>query len=178
MSQSLWSPPQFGLGINAREKGLQLASCGTQIPGLNLRTIPLTLPRPVDRHAPPLRAQSNDLTPLGQLLLGLAIGGLACLILDDLLGPTRRPHLEAWKREFIFSRDGGHCTHCGVRVTWSNHHIDHKIALACGGSNEVRNLTLSCKPCNLSKGTLSAREFRRHLYCVDPQMHTKFSHRR
>lgn len=161
MSQQQWTSPQFRLGIPNREEPLLAAPFWASPPMGYPRTFP---PTPTDypgHPVPPQRAQANDLAPLGQFLVGLAIGGLAILILDDLLAPTRRPHLEAWKREFVFSRDGGHCTYCGIRVTRSNHHIDHKIALACGGSNEVRNLTLSCQPCNLSKGTKSAKAFRR-----------------
>lgn len=125
-------------------------------------------PSRMDYSAPLVGGQENVISFFGKLLVGLAIGGFVYHLLDDLLSSPRRPHLEAWKREYVFDRDRGHCAYCGIRVTWARHHIDHKIALACGGSNEVRNLALSCKPCNLSKGTLSAREFRRYLNYIDP----------
>jgi len=35
--------------------------------------------------------------------------------------------------------------------TW-NYHVDHKIPLALGGTNDLDNLTIACPPCNLSKG--------------------------
>lgn len=130
---------------------------------------PPTILSPSKQLSSPIGGRENSLSPIGKLLLGLAVGGLVYHILDSLSAPSRRPHLEAWKRGYVFDRDGGHCIYCGVRVTWTNHHIDHKIALACGGSNEVRNLALSCKPCNLSKGTLSAREFRRYLSYFNPR---------
>lgn len=127
-----------------------------------------TRPSHMAHPAPPVGGRENAISFFGELLVGLAIGGFVYRLLDDLLSSPRRPHLEAWKREYVFDRDGGHCTYCGIGVTWARHHIDHKTALACGGSNEVRNLALSCKPCNLSKGTLSAREFRHHLNYIDP----------
>lgn len=113
-------------------------------------------------HRPSVLAPGEGANPLLERLFAtLAIGGLAYLILDAVLKRPGRPHIEVWKRDYVFWRDGGKCTYCGIRVTDSNHHIDHKTALARGGSNELRNLTLSCQSCNLSKGTLSAREFRR-----------------
>jgi 5-methylcytosine-specific restriction endonuclease McrA len=42
-----------------------------------------------------------------------------------------------------------HCIYCGK---YSYYHIDHKIAIALGGSNSRRNLVIACRTCNLSKG--------------------------
>lgn len=41
------------------------------------------------------------------------------------------------------------------------HHIDHLIPLARGGSHEVSNLAFACERCNWSRGAKSAEEFRR-----------------
>jgi hypothetical protein len=40
-------------------------------------------------------------------------------------------------------------------------HIDHSVSVADGGTDRLNNLRLSCEPCNLLKGALNAREFRR-----------------
>ncbi len=62
----------------------------------------------------------------------------------------------AKKRFAVMKRDNYRCQLCGcsaqdgpdVRL-----HVDHKIALADGGTNDMENLWTLCAPCNLSKGT-------------------------
>jgi hypothetical protein len=71
-----------------------------------------------------------------------------------------RERLEAWKRPYVYERDGRRCTYCGVFVPWGGEHIDHSISRRNGGTNHLNNLRLSCPPCNLSKGSLNARQFR------------------
>lgn len=44
----------------------------------------------------------------------------------------------------------GRCHWCG-KPCGSNYHVDHRIALAAGGTNDVGNLVISCPACNLSK---------------------------
>lgn len=107
------------------------------------------------------RRQGSSLGPL----LGLAVvGGLAFMLVEELSRSPRRPHIEGWKRDYVFERDGGKCTYCRIRVTRSTCHMDHKNPIVLGGSNELRNLALSCAPCNLEKGALTAREFRRFFF--------------
>jgi 5-methylcytosine-specific restriction endonuclease McrA len=45
-------------------------------------------------------------------------------------------------------RDGPTCAKCG---TTDNLTVDHIVPLARGGSDELSNLQLLCKPCNSSK---------------------------
>jgi 5-methylcytosine-specific restriction endonuclease McrA len=44
---------------------------------------------------------------------------------------------------------GGRCVYCGGPYE----HLDHVVALARGGSSDIRNLVPACGPCNRSKGT-------------------------
>lgn len=46
------------------------------------------------------------------------------------------------------------CVYCGVDIK-ENFSIDHIIPLSKGGTNEIGNIDLVCKPCNTKKGTRS-----------------------
>lgn len=50
------------------------------------------------------------------------------------------------------------CAYCGKDLEGGGE-IDHKISLDRGGTNDVKNLTLACLPCNRAKGARSAEEF-------------------
>jgi 5-methylcytosine-specific restriction endonuclease McrA len=50
------------------------------------------------------------------------------------------------------------CAGCGVKLGRSFHR-DHIIALANGGSNDISNIQLLCRPCNLDKGALDPIEW-------------------
>lgn len=39
-------------------------------------------------------------------------------------------------------------------------HLEHKTPLSRGGSNEKRNLGVSCQRCNLKKGTKTELEYK------------------
>jgi 5-methylcytosine-specific restriction endonuclease McrA len=59
--------------------------------------------------------------------------------------------LKYW--EDVFWRDNGHCRYCEVDLTstinhWASATVDHVIAVAVGGSDEMDNLVLSCNLCN------------------------------
>ncbi len=55
------------------------------------------------------------------------------------------------------------CWHCGKKIgkEW---HIDHLIPLARGGSNDARNIVISCPKCNLSKGAKLTQEWNGRLF--------------
>jgi 5-methylcytosine-specific restriction endonuclease McrA len=52
----------------------------------------------------------------------------------------------------ILNGQRGRCAYCPTVLTRANRHIDHITALACGGTNDRRNLQLLCQPCNSAKG--------------------------
>lgn len=49
------------------------------------------------------------------------------------------------------------CVYC--RAVDKPLEIDHIVPFARGGSNDRTNLTIACRPCNRSKGTMTAAEF-------------------
>lgn len=53
-------------------------------------------------------------------------------------------------RDLIYKRDGHTCQYCGAK---ENLTLDHIIPSSRGGTNDWDNLTTSCKPCNLRKGS-------------------------
>lgn len=76
-------------------------------------------------------------------------------------GSLRRVTPKAWARKAVFFRDQGRCVYCGVDLsgllsTLSPSHFDHIVPLAHGGLNDVTNLQLLCKPCNLKKSAIKS----------------------
>lgn len=51
------------------------------------------------------------------------------------------------------------CYLCNTAIAFGNDHLEHKIPLIRGGSNEFENLDVSCSGCNLKKGSRTAQEF-------------------
>ena len=65
---------------------------------------------------------------------------------------------KAWRilRREVLDRDGWRCTRCGARGRLDVH---HKVPLAAGGTNELRNLTALCRGCHYGA---TAKQNRRH----------------
>jgi len=58
-------------------------------------------------------------------------------------------------RFYILKRDDYRCQICGVSPkndSSAKLHIDHKVAVAAGGSSDISNLWVLCSQCNLGKG--------------------------
>lgn len=57
-----------------------------------------------------------------------------------------------WKktRMQVIARDGGICKACGEIVT-EYHQIDHIVPKREGGTDELSNLQLLCRPCHSAK---------------------------
>lgn len=51
----------------------------------------------------------------------------------------------------VFKRDGFTCQYCGAHPPGATLHVDHIIAVACGGTNDINNLVTACDNCNLGK---------------------------
>ena len=67
---------------------------------------------------------------------------------------TVRVQISKAKRFEIFRRDGYRCQLCGTTAQGGvAMHIDHRIPVSKGGTNEDGNLWLLCEPCNLGKSS-------------------------
>jgi hypothetical protein len=64
----------------------------------------------------------------------------------------KRKSMSATQRFEIFKRDGFKCMYCGAHPPDVKLHVDHIVAVAKGGGNDVDNLITSCERCNLGKG--------------------------
>lgn len=67
------------------------------------------------------------------------------------MSKSRKP-ISKKKRFDVFKRDGFACQYCGATPPNAVLHVDHIIAVAEGGGNDITNLTTSCAACNLGKG--------------------------
>lgn len=65
-------------------------------------------------------------------------------------------------KKFLADRDGEWCAYCGTTDEFLE--IEHCIPRARGGPDDPENLCLACGPCNRSKGTKTADEFRAILH--------------
>lgn len=65
---------------------------------------------------------------------------------------AKRKSLSKRIRFDVFKRDGFECQYCGNHPPAVILHVDHLIAVANGGGNEMENLITSCEPCNQGKG--------------------------
>ena len=60
----------------------------------------------------------------------------------------------------MMKRQDNTCVYCGHRRTASSLEIDHMTPVVRGGSNDVSNLQVICRPCNQRKGLQTDLEFR------------------
>jgi hypothetical protein len=61
-------------------------------------------------------------------------------------------------RTKVFKRDGAKCAYCGD--TSGPFELDHILPYSRGGKTSLVNLTVSCAPCNRSKGDKTLEEWR------------------
>lgn len=61
-------------------------------------------------------------------------------------------------RAEVFARDGHRCSYCGG--TEQPFQLDHIVPVSKGGETSLANLTVACRPCNLSKGDKTVAEWR------------------
>lgn len=70
----------------------------------------------------------------------------------------KRTYMPKWVKRAVFFRDRGKCVFCNNDLSgeWdvveqNSIHYDHIIPLNYGGLNDISNIQLSCKQCNLNK---------------------------
>ena len=68
------------------------------------------------------------------------------MALDKLNSRRYRVH-----KQRVFARDGRQCRYCGSDE--EPLHIDHIIPRKAGGTHDLDNLQVLCKPCNLRKSS-------------------------
>lgn len=65
---------------------------------------------------------------------------------------SKRIALSKRVRFEVFKRDGFICQYCGAHPPETILHVDHIVAVAEGGGNDMDNLVTACEDCNLGKG--------------------------
>jgi hypothetical protein len=64
-------------------------------------------------------------------------------------------------RQAVWEKSDGRCWYCGVQTRpFDDFVVDHMVALALGGSNDIANLVPCCWRCNSRKGARRLAEFR------------------
>lgn len=60
---------------------------------------------------------------------------------------------------FVLNRDNYSCVYCGKSIKGKSWHLDHVVPLSKNGKNEINNLSVSCKTCNLMKNSMIKKDF-------------------
>jgi 5-methylcytosine-specific restriction endonuclease McrA len=58
------------------------------------------------------------------------------------------------RRFAVLKRDRFQCQYCGRRAPHCVLEVDHRLAVANGGSDDPSNLVTACRDCNRGKGTV------------------------
>jgi len=74
-----------------------------------------------------------------------------------LVTSSPRKSLSKKTRFEVFKRDGFVCQYCGSKPPSVVLHVDHIVAVAAGGGNEMDNLVTSCSSCNQGKSDRDLR---------------------
>lgn len=77
------------------------------------------------------------------------------------MSKTPRITFPSTVRKYVYERDNFTCQSCGKTNKEARLTIDHIIALARGGSNDLSNLQTLCWECNRKKLHDHDRRFRR-----------------
>ena len=74
--------------------------------------------------------------------------------------PTERVKWRKGLKQELMKRQNNTCVYCGYRRRATSLDIDHIIPAVKGGSNDISNLQVICRPCNQRKGDQTDEEFR------------------
>lgn len=80
--------------------------------------------------------------------------------LRNLANPYRRAYKDpqyAKNKQHRFERARGRCESCGIHLEAGDWQCDHLIPLSKGGTNDITNLRILCKPCHLAKTAADRR---------------------
>lgn len=72
--------------------------------------------------------------------------------------------VEAWIKKW--QEKDGKCYYFKTNISLDKAHIDHKIPLARGGSNKLKNLAICHPRANGTKGTMTDKEYKSLLKCI------------
>ncbi len=86
---------------------------------------------------------------------------------DGRPGPSRIVFPQHVKQA-LFREQRGRCRYCGLTHRIRFLDIDHKWPVSRGGGNDVTNLQLLCRTCNMRKGIQTDQEFRQRYGRVLP----------
>ena len=74
------------------------------------------------------------------------------LLPNKIKSKRKRTHVPRGLRKEVFKRDNYTCVECGAsKEDGATLHIDHKIPVSKGGTDELDNLQTLCSDCNLNK---------------------------
>lgn len=65
---------------------------------------------------------------------------------------AKRKAISTKTRFEVFKRDGFVCMYCGSHPPTAILHVDHIVAVAAGGRNDMDNFVTACDRCNMGKG--------------------------
>lgn len=71
-------------------------------------------------------------------------------------GRSQRKGISDKQRWMVLARDSFTCQYCGRKPPEVALHVDHRVSVRDGGSDELENLVTSCTQCNFGKGKSSA----------------------
>ena len=104
----------------------------------------------------------GGLRPRACLVCGRPSAANYCLLheptIDEAERNARNPYRRAYRdpqyaknRQHRFERAHGRCEMCGVVLLPAEWECDHAVPLKQGGTNDVSNLRVLCKPCHRTK---------------------------
>lgn len=74
----------------------------------------------------------------------------------------RQPIPPYIKRE-VYAKCNGKCRMCGQKINYKKSTMYHVIPYSKGGTDDVKNLRLSCKKCNNFRSNLSIAELNKKI---------------